>query len=40
MEEALEMAQSHVGHKPSVTHLKLPPINMADVSGTPEVIPA
>jgi hypothetical protein len=32
MEEALEMAQSHVGHPPSVTHIHIPPINMVDVS--------
>jgi len=37
MEEAIEMAHSHVGHPPSITHLKVPPINMADVHGTPEV---
>lgn len=35
MEEALEMAKSHVGHPPTVTHLKIPPINMVDVHGTP-----
>lgn len=34
MEEALEMARSHVGHPPSVTHLKIPPINMVEVRGT------
>jgi hypothetical protein len=33
MEEALEMAESHVGRRPSVTHLKIPPINMVDVRG-------
>lgn len=38
MEEALEMAASHVGHTPSITHLKVPPIQMADVLGTPESI--
>lgn len=35
MDEALEMAQSHVGRPPTVTHLKIPPINMVDVMGTP-----
>lgn len=38
MEEALEMAQSHVGRPPSVTHMHIPPIQMADVMGTPESI--
>jgi len=38
MEEALEMAESHVGRRPSVTHLKIPPINMVDVMGSPEAI--
>ncbi len=38
MEEALEMARSHVGRQPSVTHLHIPPINMVDVMGTPETI--
>jgi len=38
MEEALDMAKSHVGHEPSITHLKVPPIQMADVMGTPEAI--
>ncbi len=38
MDEALEMAQSHVGRRPSVTHLKIPPINMVDVHGTPQGI--
>jgi hypothetical protein len=31
MDEALEMAQSHVGHKPSVTMMHFAPILMADV---------
>ena len=35
MDEALEMAQSHVGHKPSVTLMHFAPILMADVVGTP-----
>ncbi len=38
MDEALEMAQSHVGHRPSVTHLKIPPINMVSVHGTPQSV--
>ena len=38
MDDALEMAQSHVGHKPSVTLMHIPPIGMADVSGVPESI--
>jgi hypothetical protein len=40
MEEALEMAESHVGRKPSITLLHFPPILMTDVRGTPESIPA
>lgn len=40
MEEALERAHSHVGHKPSITLLHFPPILMTDVQGTPESIPA
>lgn len=31
MDEALEMAQSHVGRRPSVTHVHIPPIQMVDV---------
>ena len=38
MDEALEMAQSHIGRKPSVTLMHIPPINMADVAGVPESI--
>ena len=38
MNEALEMAQSHVGRKPSVTMMHFAPILMADVKGTPESI--
>jgi hypothetical protein len=38
MDEALEMAQSHIGRKPSVTLMHIPPINMADVAGVPETI--
>ncbi|MCW5980051.1 MAG: DUF2088 domain-containing protein [Bryobacteraceae bacterium] len=38
MEEALDMAKSHVGRTPSVAHLKLPPINMADMLGRPESV--
>jgi len=40
MDEALEMAASHVGRPPSVTLMHFPPILLADVSGTPETIPA
>jgi hypothetical protein len=36
--EALEMAQTHVGHPPSITHLKIPPINMVEVRGTRESV--
>jgi hypothetical protein len=38
MNEALEMAASHVGRQPSVTLMHIPPINMANVSGVPETI--
>ncbi len=38
MEEALAMAQSHIGHKPSITLMHFAPIMMADVSGKPESI--
>ena len=38
MEEALEMAQSHVGRPPSVTLMHIPPIQMADVLGEPASI--
>jgi hypothetical protein len=38
MDEALEMAASHVGRKPSITLMHIPPINMANVSGTPESV--
>jgi lactate racemase-like protein len=38
MDEALEMAQAHVGHKPSVTLMHFAPILMADVAGTPESV--
>src|SRR5690242_711599 len=37
MQEALEMAESHVGRKPSVTLIHFAPILMADVQGTPQV---
>ena len=40
MNEALEMAQSHVGRVPSVTHLHIPPIGMVDVSGQRETVGA
>jgi hypothetical protein len=36
MEQALEMAESYVGHKPSITLMHNAPINMVDVLGTPE----
>lgn len=38
MEQALEMAQSHVGRKPSLTLMHFPPILMADMLGTPETL--
>lgn len=38
MEEALEMAQSFIGRKPSVTHVHIPPISMVDVSGIPAMV--
>jgi hypothetical protein len=38
MNEALEMAASHVGRQPSITLMHIPPINMANVSGVPETI--
>ncbi|MGO9271637.1 MAG: hypothetical protein ACLQOO_15465 [Terriglobia bacterium] len=38
MDEALEMAASHVGHKPSITLMHNAPINMVDVLGTPESV--
>jgi hypothetical protein len=38
MEEAIEMAQSHVGRPPTITHVHIPPINMVDVSGVRESI--
>ena len=38
MDEALEMAQSLVGHKPSVTMMHFAPILMADVSGAPVAV--
>ncbi len=36
MQEALEMAQSFIGRKPSVTHVHIPPISMVDVMGVPQ----
>ena len=33
MDEALEMAESFLGKKPSVTHIRIPPINMVDVTA-------
>ncbi|HEV2416199.1 MAG TPA: transcriptional regulator, partial [Terriglobia bacterium] len=38
MEDALAMAQTHVGHKPSITMLHFAPILMADVAGSPETV--
>jgi hypothetical protein len=38
MEEALEMARTYVGRTPTISHLKVPPIQIADVLGTPESI--
>ena len=38
MNEALEMAESHIGHRPSISLMHFPPILMADVSGTPESV--
>jgi hypothetical protein len=38
MDDALEMAASHVGRQPSITLMHIPPINMANVSGVPETI--
>ena len=33
VDEALEMAESFLGRKPSVTHIHIPPINMVDVTA-------
>jgi len=38
MDEALEMAHSHCGRRPSVTLMHIPPIQMADVDGVPETV--
>lgn len=38
LNQALEMAQSHVGRKPSVTLMHFAPILMADMHGTPESV--
>jgi hypothetical protein len=38
MDEALEMAQSHVGRKPSVTLMHFAPILMADLRGAPQAV--
>ncbi len=38
MEEALDMARSHVGRTPSITHVHIPPIQMVDVAGTPQSV--
>ncbi len=32
LDQAIEMAESYLGRKPSVTHLHIPPINMVDVT--------
>ncbi len=38
MDEALALAQSHVGHKPSITMMHFAPILMADVAGRSETV--
>jgi hypothetical protein len=38
MEEALDMAKSHVGRTPTITHVHIPPIQMVDVAGIPASI--
>ncbi|HEV2178653.1 MAG TPA: lactate racemase domain-containing protein [Terriglobia bacterium] len=38
MDEALEMAESHIGHKPSVTLMHFAPILMADMIGAPQSV--
>ncbi len=38
MNEALAMAESHVGRKPSVTMMHFAPILMADVAGVPQTV--
>jgi hypothetical protein len=38
MDEALEIAASHVGRTPSITYMHVPPVAMADVSGERESI--
>ena len=38
MNEALEMAGSHIGRKPSITLMHFAPILMADMEGTPESV--
>jgi lactate racemase len=38
MNEALQMAESHIGHKPSITLIHFAPILMADVTATPETV--
>ncbi len=40
MEQALEMAESHVGHKPSITLMHFPPILLADMAGERETVGA
>jgi lactate racemase len=38
MEQALEMAESHVGRKPSITLIHFAPILMADMKGKPQSV--
>jgi lactate racemase len=38
MEEALDMAKSHVGRTPTITHVHIPPIQMVDVAGVPAAV--
>ncbi len=38
MEEALAMAETHTGHKPSITLMHFAPILMADVAGSAESV--
>jgi hypothetical protein len=38
MNEALEMAESHIGRRPSISLMHFPPILLTDVMGTPESV--
>ena len=38
MEQALEMAESHVGHKPRITLMHFAPILMADVMSASSAV--